>query len=205
MAKVTSKTGEVLGTIRLTGPDQLPVTLDLPDSTNLGIHANADSYIAPLPSAWIQPGIQITVSAGSGAGTKVLADFMPRVGADIDTRFLNGNLALWDENSYGYMAGLGSWGQDALSVIPTRSFTLSEYPSLLLDRQLINLDGLSVYTGNQGNTSGIGTDSLLSGVVSQASSPSISALQARRSKGPTVPSALPTPAAPMPVAGLVAV
>lgn len=160
VATVTSKTGQVLGTLRLTGPDLLPKSLDLPDATNLGTQTNENSYVAPLPAAWIQPGITVKITAGLGDNAQTLSTFTPNVGADSQLVMRDANLSLWDQTSYNYMSGLGTWAQEALAKLPTQSFKLYEYPSIKLDGFALNFaNEWAIYTGNQGVQS-LGSDAL---------------------------------------------
>ena len=160
VATVTDKDGHVLGSLRLTGPDHLPTSVDLPSATNIGVQTNADSYVAPLPGAWIQPGIKVTVAA-AGSATP-LTSFTPNVGADAQLTVRDLALSMFDQNQDGYITGLGSWGQEALSKLPVQSLKLYEYPAIVMDRYGKEQAGnWGVWSGN---TSGLpGTDPVFGG------------------------------------------
>ncbi len=125
---VTDRNGNSLGSLRLTGPANLPTAVNLPSMANYGqgSQSNDDSYVAPLPGAWVQPGITIAITA-AGDPTPITS-FQPRVGPDVPLTFYFFNFAMYGLNDGAYMSAINNWGQQALAHLPIASMRIVEFP-----------------------------------------------------------------------------
>jgi len=152
---VTDKNGAVVGSLRLTGPDRLPTSVNLPsmETMGLGTHSDADSYIAPLPGTWIKPGITIKVTAAGG--TTPITSFSPKVGPDVPLTMYFFNFSKHDLNDAANTAGIANWATQALVNLPASSLRLYMYPYINLDRFTKYGPGaLNTYTGNRSDLPG---------------------------------------------------
>ena len=148
-ATVKDKNGNVLGSLRLTGPGNLPTSVDLPTMANYGAgsQTNADSYVAPLPSAWIQPGISISITAGSNPTP--INSFSPYVGPNVPLTVYDMSASLYGTNASQYLGGVVNWGQDALANLPAGSINLVQFPALPFNSFGVAIGGAwDTYTGN---------------------------------------------------------
>lgn len=141
-AVVKDGQGNELGRVRLTGPANLPVSLDLPGKDNLATdtgHTNADSYTAPLKGEWIKPGISITIEAAGapvdlpGITEAVPGTFNPLVGPDvvIDVRLLN--YLRYENNLSEYPGSMLSWAQEVLAKLPVSGLKVYSYPMTTIE------------------------------------------------------------------------
>ena len=159
-AYVTDANGNTVGSLRLTGPANLPTSVSLPTLANYGqgLQSDADSYTAPLPGAWIKPGMKITIMA-TGSATPITS-FSPKVGSDLNLNLSVMNLSMHGINDGAYMAGIEDWAQQALVNLPAGAITLYEYPFLNINS--FGKEQSGVWGNYTGNNSGLpGSDPIL--------------------------------------------
>jgi len=118
--------GATLGSVCLGGPSTLTASID--ESTP----SAATSFVGNVPAAWLVPGLQLTVSAGSS--TKVVGPDELRIGPQPVLSFVTADWLLWGDTQATPLPA--NFGKEYAAKLPVSSIQHSVFPLTLALAQL---------------------------------------------------------------------
>ena len=152
VAIISDKDRNILGKIRLTGPDNLPTELvAIPNIPNvLARNEHQNCFTAPLKGEWMQPGIQLIVLANNKpiitSETNQYGFFSPNITLDSHiTAYVDSN-TLYQQGHGIYAYSPLSWGLEAAAKLPIKQLTLYSYPATTHSPSLFPYIHHSAYT-----------------------------------------------------------